>query len=533
MTTSSRLFRAVAPPAAIIASVLMIHHWRLLDARVEAQSAASSSSPECAPDRGAVAHYAGGVQASPESDKRTLIPCITNPGWRTNELGIVETKVGTVVLQPAFGPQGTPVGGLRSTDQGITWSFFEATDPNPPRRLSLDQDLMIDRQTDRLFWLAPGYVQPESLAQTSRSDFSDDDGKTWTKASGPIGMPDLATGQPTRDHGFMFVGPPPARLRSQLTDYPNVVYACGAHAPQLCARSLDGGRTFSTPVGLPFPRECDGPFPPLLPEVIFNTNFGLRGVADSTGTVYVPHAPCNRPYVAISRDGGTTWTNSRVADTIVLGYGMISVAIDPEDNLYATWAELESRMLFFSISRDNGAHWSTPMAIAAPGVNETALPMIVVGERGHAVVAYYGSTNSPGAPFPPKCQGLPNSCPAYENQTWNMYVTATYNALDQPAVFWSTTLNDPKDPVLYGCTPSLEGVVRFKGVFGPGGARGPCQGTLDYFGLFMTNDELTWVAFAQGCPGGLPVPGNPNCPSSLTGDNNDRLWTLVGRLVAN
>jgi hypothetical protein len=194
--------------------------------------------------------------------------------------------------------------------------------------------------------------------------------------------------------------------------------------------------------------------------------------------------------------------------------------------------EIESRMPFFAVSRDHGAHWSAPLAIAAPGVNEAALPMIVVGERGHAVVAYYGSTNAPGAPFPPKCQGLPNSCPAYANETWNLYMTATYTALDAKPVFLSTTLNDPKYPVMYGCTPSLEGVVRYKGIFGPGGARGPCQGTVDFFGLFMASDGTAWAAFPQACPGAKPVPGNPNCPSSLTGENNDRFWTLVGRLAA-
>src|SRR5207248_2200228 len=140
----------------------------------------------------------------------------------------------------------------RSSDQGKTWTFFEQTNPDP-KPWPVDQDLSVDRQTGRLFWVTPGYVQIQK--QTSRLDFSDDDGKTWTKNPGPIGMPDLATGQASRDHGFLFVGPPPASLRGQMKGYPNVVYMCGANAPLLCAHSLDGGRTFSQPVRPPYPGE--------------------------------------------------------------------------------------------------------------------------------------------------------------------------------------------------------------------------------------------------------------------------------------
>src|SRR4051812_23962749 len=102
MNTGAKLCRAVAISAAIAALVWSAGHRGWLDARVFAQAAASSSMPGCAPDRPTVAHYPGGVKAGAKAGKKTLIPCTTNTGWRTTELGMVVTKAGTLVLQPAF-----------------------------------------------------------------------------------------------------------------------------------------------------------------------------------------------------------------------------------------------------------------------------------------------------------------------------------------------------------------------------------------------------------------------------------------------
>jgi len=49
--------------------------------------------------------------------------------------------------------------------------------------------------------------------------------------------------------------------------------------------------------------------------------------------------------------------------------------------------------------------------------------------------------------------------------------------------------------------------------------------------MTMAPDGTPWVGFSQKCPGGLPVSGNHNCPSTLTGGSTDGLFGLVGRLV--
>jgi hypothetical protein len=48
--------------------------------------------------------------------------------------------------------------------------------------------------------------------------------------------------------------------------------------------------------------------------------------------------------------------------------------------------------------------------------------------------------------------------------------------------------------------------------------------------MTIAPDDTPWVGFAQECPFGLPIGGNPNC-SQAAGGPNDGLFGLVGRLV--
>jgi hypothetical protein len=198
-----------------------------------------------------------------------------------------------------------------------------------------------------------------------------------------------------------------------------------------------------------------------------------------------------------------------------------------------------------SVSRDAGRRWSTPLMIGAPGVKEAALPRLVAGARGQVAVAYYGSLNSPGVPFPPPCpSSIATDCPEYENETWNMYITETFNALDRHPLFWSASINDPTEPTWYGCSPSELGVVRLDEsapFISGGGYTGGCfpgrgggvtiNSRQDYFGMDLASDRTPWIGFGQACPNGLPVPDNPNCSDTLRGSPTDALWGLVGRLV--
>jgi hypothetical protein len=487
--------------------------------------------PGCAPERPAIAHHAGGVVVeSPRGKAHTPpIPCTSSTGFRTAEISLVVTNDGTLLFQPAFDTTGAPIGLLRSVNQGENWDFVNPT-VTPPRIPGVDMNLWVDRDTGRAFWSSDG-VGLMAFGIPSRDenvyiDHSDDDGKTWVRSS-PLPM--------FYDHTQIFSGPPTIGLKHLMQRYPNVIYVavsggftcfvfnfCGTQV----AKSLDGAVTFGQPVAVPYPPECPSP----------GTNptggYGLNGVVSRDGTVYLPFTPCERPYVAISHDEGSTWQLSLVADTETIGWGELGLGVDKEGNLYATWTAAADRLPYLAISRDRALHWSAPLMIAAPGVNEAAEPQLVAGARGQVAISYYGSKNSPGVPFPPPCTDASVSCPGYESETWDTYITETFNALARQPLFWSATLNDPTQPTWYGLTPSSLRVPNgFAGGSSAGTQGGPSLGgRMDYYGMTIAPDDTPWVAFAQECPFGLPIGGNPNC-SQAAGGPNDGLFGLVGRLV--
>jgi hypothetical protein len=183
--------------------------------------------------------------------------------------------------------------------------------------------------------------------------------------------------------------------------------------------------------------------------------------------------------------------------------------------------------------------------IGAPGVNEAALPQLVAGKRGHVAVTYYGSKNSPGVPFPPVCQGLPpvlgsplsTACPEYAHETWDTYMTESWEALKRAPLFWSAPLNDPHIPTWFGCSPSALGVggepeeESNVGCLASSQSGPPYWGRMDYYSITMDADDTAWAGFNQECPDGHPFPAwNPRC-SGAVGNPQDSLWGMVGRLV--
>jgi hypothetical protein len=463
------------------------------------------------------------------------------------------------LFQPALATQATglPIGVLRSTNQGASWKFIQAKGNTTTRVSGLDMNMWVDRETGRVFWSNPGTSTPDTHLVSSSPkpvgvaadnpgmevDFSDNDGKTWT-SSGRIDM--------GNDHAQLFGGPAPRNMRQSKKQYPNVVYMtvagggtcgdqgfCGGHI----SKSLNGGRTWSDPVALPYQVGCPAPGSNPVGE------YGLQGLVGKDGTLYVPLTPCQVPYVAISHNEGATWTLSRISNTRTWGWGELGLGMDKAGDLFASWVAESNRLPYLTMSRNGAKNWSTPVMIGAPEVNEAAEPQLVTGAKGQVAVTYYGSKNSPGVPFPAACivsaSGTAPSiysfetdsvdCPAYEKETWSTYVTESFNAQDRNPLFWSATLNKPSQPTWYGLTPSglpvpaqpfavgSDALTAFTGANG--------GGHTDYYGMTMAPNGTPWVGFFQECPRGLPVPGNPNCPSTLTGTSSDGLFGMVGRLV--
>lgn len=536
---SRNLTRLTSKRSWLIGAMLAVAAVALAPASAAARTdnghqAGGGLGPGCAPNP-AIPHRAGGriVRSLGGNARIRLIPCSTPTGYRTNEISVAVTNQGTVLFQPALQTaSGLPIGLVRSQDQGGSWQFVNPGG-NPPRTSANDMNMHVDRATGRVFYsndleLPVGYRHPQEI------DYSDDGGLTWS-ASAPLPM--------DFDHTQIFSGAPPSNLQGLQQGYPDVVYAvvaggfscaaydfCGTHM----TKSLDGGKTWGPAIALPYPDECAAPgVNPL-------GGYGLDGVVDRQGTIYVPFTPCERPYVAISHDEGSTWQLVPVADTYTTGWGELGLGIDNGGNLYAAWTSASNRLPYLAVSRDQGQHWTKPLMIGSPGVKEAFEPQLVAGATGQVAVTYYGSKNPPVpfpslnckstlAPFLPGYQYVSESCPGYTHETWNTYITESFNGVDNHPLFWSATLNNPADPTWFGESPAAMrvGYGEWGALVNTAGAGGF---NFDYYGMTMAPDDTPWVGYPQACPSGEPIPGNPTC-ANASGGPFDGGWGVLGRLV--
>ena len=423
--------------------------------------------PTCDAARPALAHRPSGADADAS---QSLIPCVYRTGRRAMEPSIGFTADGRVLFQAwelrSGLPGGVPPAPVLLRFDGGVWR--DISPGGLGRHLtSLDPYLYVDPVTKRIFtldWIASGVPFCSTLS------FSDDNGDTWTTTP-------LACGG--FDGESIGAGPP---VSSQPTGYPNVVYYCtgaslGTGDPLTtpwCSKSLDGGLTFIPTLGVPYRLTGDeGVFP----------GWAGNPVVDPDGTVYLPKRHDAMPYVAISKDEGSTWTRVQVADNGA-GGAAPRMAVRPDGSLAYAWIGGD-HLPYIATSRDAGATWSPPVMIAAPGVEEAALARITVGPNGSLAVAYVGTEDSPGAPFYAYCNVLLADCAdgIYEGVEWNGYLAFIEDGTAVDPVIRTATVNAPDSPLFVGgCS-----------------ADGACKAVLDFVDVAFDAVGSPWAAFVDDC----------------------------------
>jgi hypothetical protein len=399
---------------------------------------------------------------------------------------------------------------VRSRDGGRTWEPTNPVTPIEGDSTSFDPYIHVDQDTDRIF------NADLSLVACSVISTSDDEGETFP-----------ATGQICQhtDHQNLFTGPPPASSPAPI-GYPNVVYYCAIDGGAFfnygtftaCSRSLDGGITFTRTGAPPFtddPTRTGG-------------HYGVQGhcggnVAHGTvgrdGTVYLPRGWCDRPYLGISHDMGTTWERVQVADLgMAVGSTLeeheASVAVDAENNLYYAWIATD-RLPYLVVSRDGGKTWSQPRRMSPDGINEAWNVVLDVGDPGRIAFSYIGTSNSPGGPFCTKTTaddcvtdaGEPGPAgDAYDTRrtAWHGFMGVSLNALDAEPKFSATTVNDPATPLMRGipCGPNR------------------CDAQFDFLDIDVAKDGTAWAAYVdKRCDPGPeePCPEAEGAVAHLTG----------------
>jgi hypothetical protein len=133
----------------------------------------------------------------------------------------------------------------------------------------------------------------------------------------------------------------------------------------------------------------------------------------SGGTLYVAVDAGGTIVVAVSHDGGATWTDHAAASVPDDAYGFPIVAVDAAGTAYLVFSHdpripgggwpghpVGTPSVFVATSRDEGLHWSAPVAVSPPGV-PAVFPWIVAGSAGRIAVAWYeGQLPTPGERVP-------------------------------------------------------------------------------------------------------------------------------------
>lgn len=433
-----------------------------------------------------VVHLVGGVVAQLPAGAASIAAVWRDIGHNATEPTLGVTSDGTLFYAAAVfftletGQRSIRTDVLRSRDGGVTWEDVSPhlpTGHNAPPTTG-DPYVYVDPATDRVFTydmfpgLACGYLS-----------WSDDQGESWT--SNPAGC----AHPPPWDHQTLAAGAPRAL---PTAGYDNLVYHCvNRITDAICARSLDGGRTFqTTPPAYPGVEAADFVGSIAQDPGVLLGNEGPRGfcgglhghlVAAPDGTLYLPKDHCGRPWVAVSADDGLTWERVMVTDVPLTGGPDPAVAVDAAGNVYYTFVN-QTGQLYLSISRDAGATWGAPMRVSAPAVTAAHLPAIDAGDEGKVVIAYTATENLPlGYANEDFGQGI-DEWEAINASTWNGYLAVFANALDAAPLIQTTMVNDPADPLV-------------RGYCGPG----RCPGMYDFIDVVIGADGRPYAAFVDAC----------------------------------
>jgi hypothetical protein len=161
---------------------------------------------------------------------------------------------------------------------------------------------------------------------------------------------------------------------------------------------------------------------------------GGIAVDPTTGSVYITYSRQNGAAgggvgVARSDDLGLTWSYFSIPGTGSTGsafdteWNFDPVRVDAQGNVYVSWGEVGkngSVQIRFSLSKDHGQTWSTPVRVSTSTATNVFPTMDLLGP-GQVDIAYYG-TSTPGDP---------NDV----NASWNVYLAKSTNALSATPSF--------------------------------------------------------------------------------------------------
>jgi hypothetical protein len=297
---------------------------------------------------------------------------VSPPEARGNEPGLAVKPRNPAQIVGVY--QG-PAHAVYSTDSGRTFTTAAGTVP-PDWRSAGDVSVTFDDRGAAYLC----YLVFDKLGSTSywrhgagRNGVyvrrSPDGGATWDKTPSPVRVWYTGTepGMQFEDMPRIFADQSPASPHAGNL-YVGWIEWQLDKSIMLFARSTDHGKTWSAPIRIStqagFPRDDNG-------NVV-----GFHGVVDAEGTIYAVWNWGLTIVMATSRDGGGTFSPSRVVQRVgppyfggtgavpglgrVFGFPQVGVF---GSNVYLSWSDFRNGDIdvFLAASRDRGRTWSTPV----------------------------------------------------------------------------------------------------------------------------------------------------------------------------
>jgi hypothetical protein len=259
-----------------------------------------------------------------------------------------------------------------SADAGKTWTTAENTAPDDYRR-SGDVSVAYDRQGHAfLCYIAFDKLGTENYwarGATRNGVFvrrSSDGGKTWDKDHAAVFAHNSDPGIPFEDKPYVVADTSRSKYAGNL--YVGWTQWQLTKSIMLLSRSTDGGKSWSKPIEIStregLPRDDNGAVE------------GFTGAVGADGTLYVAWCDITGVVLAVSRDGGQTFSPSRtILQTgpssfspvnVFRANGFPEIGIDPRGNkLYLTWSDYTNGDIdvFAASSSNGGKTWSPPVRV--------------------------------------------------------------------------------------------------------------------------------------------------------------------------